>query len=139
MIKCVKCWLENVINNSASLVGRNPTLMRALLKKLLQSLEDIQAIDTVTIDVSQQTTITDYMIICSGRASRHVKAIAGYIVEQMKAAGLPILSNNGLDSGDWALVDFGDYIVHVMQPESRAFYNLEGLWKKEGKQESSPE
>ena len=111
----------------------------ALLKKLLQSLEDIQAIDTVTIDVSQQTTITDYMIICSGRASRHVKAIAGYIVEQMKAAGLPILSNNGLDSGDWALVDFGDYIVHVMQPESRAFYNLEGLWKKEGKQESSPE
>ena len=100
-----------------------------MLKKLLQALEDIQAIDVTVIDVSQHTTITDFMVICSGRSSRHVKAIAEYIMEQMKTTGLPALGNSGLAGGDWALVDFGDVVVHVMQPESRAFYNLEGLWQ----------
>lgn len=100
-----------------------------LLKKLILSLEDIQAIDVNVIDVSQHTTITDYMVVCTGRSSRHVKAIAEQVMEDMKAAGLPALSNTGLESGDWALVDFGDFVVHVMQPDSRAFYNLEGLWQ----------
>lgn len=100
-----------------------------LLNKLILSLEDIQAIDVSVIDVSKQTTITDYMIVCSGRSSRHVKAIAQQIMEDMKTAGLPALSNSGLESGDWALVDFGDFVVHVMQPDSRAFYNIEGLWQ----------
>ncbi len=100
-----------------------------LLKKLLLSLEEIQAIDVAVINVSEHTTITDFMVICSGRSSRHVKAIAEQIIAAMKAADLPALSINGLDSGDWALVDFGDFVVHVMQPESRAFYNLEDLWQ----------
>ena len=99
------------------------------LNTLLQSLDDIKAIDVTVIDVSQHTTITDYMIICSGRSSRHVRAIAEHVIEHMKEIGLPALTRNGLESGDWALVDFGDFILHVMQPESRAFYNLEGLWQ----------
>ena len=102
---------------------------KPLLKKLLQLLEDIQAIDVVVIDVSKQTTITDYMVICSGRSSRHIKAVASHIMEHMKAEGVPSLSCSGLESGEWVLVDLGDFIVHVMQPESRAFYNLEGLWQ----------
>ena len=100
-----------------------------LLKTLLQALEAIQAIDVTTIDVSQHTTITDFMIICTGRSSRHVKAIAEHVMEHMKAAGLPPIGNSGLTGGDWALVDFGDFVVHVMQPETRAFYNLEELWQ----------
>lgn len=100
-----------------------------LLKILLQSLEDIQAIDVTVIDVSAQTTITDFMIICTGRSSRHVKAIAEQVMEHMKAAGLPAIGNSGLADGEWALVDFGDFVVHVMQPDSRAFYNLEDLWQ----------
>ena len=102
-----------------------------LLNKLLQLLEDIHAINVTVIDVSQQTTITDFMIICTGRASRHVKAIAEHVMEHMKAAGLPSLGNNGLETGDWALVDFGDFVLHVMQPASREFYNLEGLWQNQ--------
>ena len=102
-----------------------------LLKTLLHSLEDIQAIDVTAIDVSQQTTVTDYMVICSGRSGRHVKAIAQQIMQDMKAAGLPSLSDHGLDGGDWALVDFGDFVVHVMQPDSRLFYNIEGLWQNQ--------
>lgn len=100
-----------------------------MLNTLLKSLEDIQAIDVKVIDVHKQTTITDYMIIASGRASRHVKAVAQKVMEDMKVAGLPSISCTGLESGDWALIDFGDFIVHVMQPESRQFYNLEGLWE----------
>lgn len=101
------------------------------LKPLLQSLDDMQAIDIVIIDVHEQTAITDAMIICSGRSSRHVKAIAENLIEHMKHTPLPALSNHGLDSGDWALIDFGDVIVHVMQKETRAFYNLEGLWQQQ--------
>lgn len=100
-----------------------------LLKKLLKSLDDAQAIDVTVIDVSQYTTVTDFMIICSGRSSRHVKAIAAQVMEHMKTAGLPALGSNGLEGGDWALVDFADFVLHVMQPASRAFYNLEGLWQ----------
>lgn len=99
------------------------------LKQLLKSLDDIQAIDVVVIDVKNQTSITDYMLICSGRSSRHVKAIAELVTEQMKMVGLPALSQNGLEASDWALIDFGDFVLHIMQPDSRAFYNLEGLWQ----------
>lgn len=100
-----------------------------MLPKLLKSLEDIQALDIKIINVRDQTTITDYMVITSGRAARHVKAIANKVMEDMKAQGMPSISCTGIESGDWALVDFGDFILHVMQPDSRQFYNLEGLWE----------
>lgn len=102
-----------------------------LLNSLLQSLDDIQAIDVKVLEVSELTTVTDFMVVCSGRSSRHIKAIAQHVMEEMKAKGSPALSDNGLDSGDWVLIDFGDIVLHVMQPESRAFYNLEGLWQNQ--------
>ncbi|MBA2711104.1 MAG: ribosome silencing factor [Tatlockia sp.] len=101
-----------------------------LLSKLQNYLDEIHAIEIVVINVREQTSVTDYMIICSGRSSRHVKAIAETVVEQMKAAGLAALSLNGLEGGEWALIDFGDFVLHVMQPDSRSFYNLEGLWQQ---------
>jgi ribosome-associated protein len=99
------------------------------LNHLLGFLTDNQAIDVITIDVHHQTTVTDYMIITSGRSSRHVKAIAYNAMETMKAIGIRVISEHGLDQGDWVLIDFGDYVLHIMQPDSRAFYNLEGLWQ----------
>lgn len=102
-----------------------------MLPKLILALEDIQAVDIKVIDVHKQTTITDYMIVASGRASRHVKAVAQKVMEDMKTAGMPALNCTGMETGDWVLVDFGDFIVHVMQPESRQFYNLEGLWEEQ--------
>lgn len=101
----------------------------AQLTQLLQFLDDSQAIEITTIDVRPQTTVTDFMVVCSGRSSRHVKAVASSAMERMKAIGVPSLSDHGLDSGEWALIDFGDYVLHVMQPDSRAFYNLEELWQ----------
>ena len=106
---------------------------KQMLPKILQSLEDLQAIDIKVLDVHEQTSVTDYMIIASGRASRHVKAIAQKVMEDMKKAGLPPLHYTGLELGDWALIDLGDFVLHIMQPESRHFYNLEGLWDNPAK------
>lgn len=102
-----------------------------MLAQLLKALEDIQAIDIKTLDVRSQTTITDYMIIVSGRSSRHVKAIAESIMDTMKHAGNPALNASGFESGDWVLVDYGNVIVHIMQADSRQYYNLEGLWENQ--------
>lgn len=99
------------------------------LNTLQRILEDIQAIDITVIDVRKHTPITDYMIICSGRSSRHVRSIAEYVMEHMKAEGIKSISHTGLENGEWALVDFGNFIVHVLQPNMREFYNLEGLWQ----------
>lgn len=104
-----------------------------MLTKLLQLLDDNQAIDVKVIDVRKQTTITDYMIIASGRSSRHVKAIAQKIMEDMKSTGTHAMNCTGLETGDWVLIDFSDFIIHVMQPEYRQYYNLEGLWEESPK------
>jgi len=96
---------------------------------IVEILDEIQASDITVIDVSQQTSVTDNMIICSGRSSRHVKAIANTLIEKVKANGQRPLGCHGEETGDWILVDLGDSIVHIMQPEVRAHYNLEGLWK----------
>ena len=103
---------------------------KQMLSQIINSLEDIQASDIKILDVHKQTTITDYMIIASGRANRHVKAIAQKVIEDMKKIGLPALNSSGIEDGYWALIDFGDFIVHVMHPDTRQFYNLEGLWEE---------
>ena len=100
------------------------------LNTLQRILEDIQAIDIIAIDVRKDTTITDYMVICSGRSSRHVRSIAEYTMEHMKSAGHPCFGCNGLDNGEWVLIDYGDFIVHVLQPIMRETVDLEGLWTK---------
>jgi ribosome-associated protein len=82
----------------------------------------------VTIDVRELSDITDTMVVVSGASNRQVKALAQNAVEAGKKAGFQPIGVEGLDEGEWVLVDFGDVIVHVMQPATRAFYELEKLW-----------
>jgi ribosome-associated protein len=84
--------------------------------------------DLIDIDVTGRSTITDTMLICSGNSKRHVRSIAENLVVEMKQAGMPPLSIEGADTGEWVLVDLGDIVVHVMQDETRDFYQLEKLW-----------
>lgn len=99
------------------------------LETLLKSLDDSQAMDVSVINVREQTSITDFMLVCTSRASRHLRAIAEHAMVNMKEAGCPALSRHGLDDGEWALVDFGEFVLHIMQAASRDFYNLEALWQ----------
>jgi ribosome-associated protein len=100
-----------------------------LVQQLLSTLDENHAIDVVVLDVQAHTTITSYMIVCSGRSSRQVKAIAELTTEQMKKKGFAPYGESGLQNAEWVLIDFGEAVLHVMQPEMRAFYHLEGLWQ----------
>lgn len=95
----------------------------------LEALDDLKGRDAVTLDVKPMTDITDYMVICTGTSSRHVKSLADNVAIELKKRGLLALSIEGIDhSAEWALVDFGDVVVHIMLPETRDFYDLERLW-----------
>lgn len=96
----------------------------------LDALDDLKGRNAVTLDVRGMTDITDYMLICTGTSNRHVKSLAQNVVQELKDRGCPALSVEGLNQAttEWALVDFGDVVVHVMLPDARDFYDLERLW-----------
>ncbi len=108
------------------------------LKNLvIEALEDVKATDIQVIDVRDKTTVTDVMIVASGNTSRQVRALVNSVAEKAKQAGQKPFGVEGEDIGEWALVDLGDVVVHVMQPTIRAFYNLEKLWGDDSPQASS--
>ena len=95
---------------------------------VVQVLEDMKARDITVLDVKGKTGVTDYFIIASGTSDRHVKSIAEAVAFQAKLKGEPPLGTEGIDEGEWALVDLNGVVVHVMQPRVRDFYQLEKLW-----------
>ncbi len=100
-----------------------------LVKLVEDALDELKAKDVVRIDVKELTSVTDYMIIASGTSGRHVNSLSDNVVEKAKAAGRRPLGVEGQDSGEWILVDLGDVVVHIMQPATRQFYDLERLWQ----------
>jgi ribosome-associated protein len=99
-----------------------------LAKLVVHAIEDIKGLDIKVLDVAALTTITDHMVICTGTSNRHVKSIADNILVKAKAAGHRPIGVEGLDAGEWVLVDLGDVVAHVMQAQTRVFYQLEKLW-----------
>jgi ribosome-associated protein len=98
---------------------------------IINALEDLKAKDLVQLDVRELSQVMDTLIIATGTSNRHVKSLANNVVMDAKKAGHPPLGVEGMDSGEWVLVDFGDTVVHVMQQETRDFYELEKLWSME--------
>ena len=102
--------------------------LETLKTLVLEALDEIKAEEVVALDVQGQTDIADLMIVASGQSKRQIKALAANVVEHAKTAGWRPLGVEGEEDGEWVLVDLGDIIVHLMQPEVRALYDLERLW-----------
>jgi len=95
---------------------------------ILQSLEDDQAIELVSIPLAGKSAIADYMVIASGRSTRHVASMAQKLQEKIKQQFRRVVRIEGMGNADWVLIDAGDVIVHLFRPEVRSFYNLERMW-----------
>ena len=103
--------------------------MPPLLKTAVAAIADVKGLDVRVMDVRKLTVITDYMVVCTGTSNRHVKSIADRVIEDAKAAGHRPRGVEGMDGGEWVLVDLVDVVVHVMQAQTRVFYQLEKLWE----------
>ena len=95
---------------------------------IVASLDDLKGRDVLALEVTRQTTLTDYMILASGMSERHVRALVDNVEAAVKRRDARIFGIEGRPAAQWVLVDLGDVVVHVMQPETRAFYALERLW-----------
>ncbi len=104
------------------------TETEALHRMVLASLDDDQAVETVSIPLAGKSSIADYMVIASGRSSRQVASMATKLAERVKAEFGRPSRIEGLPTADWVLIDTGDVIVHLFRPEVRTFYNLERMW-----------
>ena len=103
-------------------------MSKNLTEIAVDALEDIKGKDIVVLDVTSLTDVMDTLVVVSGTSNRQVKAMADNVVEKCKKAGFQPLGVEGMESSEWVLVDLGDVVVHVMLPETRAFYELEKLW-----------
>lgn len=114
----------NVISSSISRL--NAAQLRDVVS---HSLDEDKAEDISIIDLAGKCDFADYMIVVSGRSQRHVSSIASKLAERLKEIGNAPLSIEGLETGEWVLIDVGDVIVHVFHPEKRGYYNLEKMWE----------
>ena len=114
--------------NETAATGRLPLAVDQLHKLVLQSLDDDQAVEVVTIPLEGKSSIADHMVIASGRSTRQVASMANKLADRIKQDFGRIVRIEGLAAADWVLIDADDVIVHLFRPEVRNFYNLERMW-----------
>lgn len=102
-----------------------------LLNNILKELDDNKAIDVVTLDVKNKTSLTDHLIFATGTSSRHIGSLSRSVYEKLKKIGYKNSVIEGDNSSGWIIIDTGDVIVHLFKKESREFYNLEKMWSVE--------
>ncbi len=100
----------------------------AMIELILACLEDAKAEDTVAIDIAGKSSLSDHMVVTSGRSHRHVSAVADEVTRVLRDNGYGKPRVEGLPHCDWVLVDAGDVVVHIFRPEVREFYNIEKMW-----------
>ena len=102
----------------------------SLREIILNTLDSNKALDIVSIDLANKSSMADYMIIASGTSSRHLQSLSEQVLEQFKKNGVLNSKIEGKDSNDWKLIDGIDLIVHIFNPEKRKFYELEKMWSE---------
>jgi ribosome-associated protein len=106
----------------------DPTRTDPILEPFIETILARKAQHLVVLDVSTLTSFTDYFLICSGRSNRQVTAIAEHLKKALKQQAIFPISTDGIKEGQWALLDYGNVIIHVFYESVRDFYDLEGLW-----------
>ena len=102
--------------------------LQKMLEIAVNALEDVKAKDIAVLETQEKTPLFARMIIASGDSTRQVRALVNNVAVDLKAAGFEILSTEGQEGGEWALVDAGDLVVHVMLPAVRDYYDIDTLW-----------
>ena len=95
---------------------------------ILDTLDSNKALDIISIDLKNKSSMADYMIIASGTSSRHIQSLSEQVLEKLKTNGVKNSKIEGKESLDWKLVDGIDLIIHIFNPEKRKFYELEKIW-----------
>ena len=101
-----------------------------LKKVIIKTLDLNKALDIVSIDLKDKSSMAEYMIIASGTSSRHIQSLSEQVLEKFKTNGLKNCKIEGKDSAEWKLVDGIDIVVHIFNPEKRKFYELEKIWSE---------
>jgi len=114
--------------NAPTAAPTQPVDVEALHSLVMQSLDDDQAVEVVSIPLAGKSQIADHMVIASGRSSRQVASMANKLADRIKKEFGRIVRIEGLPVADWVLIDADDVIVHLFRPEVRTFYNLERMW-----------
>ena len=102
--------------------------IKLLQRAIVDGLEDVKGQHIVVFDTEALSPLFERVIVASGTSNRQTKALAASVRDRVKAAGFPVLSVEGEDSGEWVIVDCGAAVVHIMQPTIREYYRLEELW-----------
>ena len=104
--------------------------IKNLKETILRTLDNNKALDIISIDLANKSSMADYMIIASGTSSRHIQALSEQVLEKFKNSGIKNCKIEGLESSEWKLIDGIDLIVHIFNPEKRKFYELEKMWSE---------
>ena len=101
-----------------------------LKKIIIETLDLNKALDIVSIDLKDKSSMAEYMIIASGTSSRHIQSLSEQVLEKLKDCGMKDSKIEGKESAEWKLVDGIDLIIHIFHPEKRKFYELEKMWSE---------
>ncbi|MEL6198544.1 MAG: ribosome silencing factor [Pseudomonadota bacterium] len=104
---------------------------KPLLDLILKSLDDDSAEEIVDIDLAGKSDMADFMVVASGRSTRHVAAVAEKLIERLKRDARVVAKTEGRETADWVLIDAGDVIVHLFRPEVREYYQIEKMWQSQ--------
>ncbi|MBU0463725.1 MAG: ribosome silencing factor [Proteobacteria bacterium] len=107
---------------------KNCVAIKEDLKKYLIPAFERKAKSIIAIDVKKFTSYTDTLVIIEGSSQRQVTAIAGHLIKSLKGQKIKTIGVEGVKEGDWALLDYGEVIIHVFESEKKSFYDIEGLW-----------
>jgi len=114
------------MTTQATSIEADPIASR--VAEVVAAANDLKAVDLRVLELMSVTDVADYFLVCSGSSDRQVKAIADSVIRRLRGSGARPLHREGYTQGNWVLLDYGDFIVHVFDAETREYYALERLW-----------